>query len=178
MKKAIAALAIFVSAIAVTTPFVASAQGTRFACDTPDGRLSELTLPVQARTFLLRGTIKPVLFRKNERWLPTARISLQSPETRNALAINIIAQSGEATEARVMVQSITDGDEKTSNVGTLALDNIVGFEIRYNQAGESAITIGEQTYTATTPLSDVFNLGLNCSTADFVFENIVWQVVE
>lgn len=178
MNKLTLALATLMSAIAISTPFAASAEGVRFACDTPNGRISQLRLPVEASNFVVSGTIKPVLFRTDERWVPTATISLQNPDTGNSLAINMIAQNGGATNAMITVRSITDGDEKTSNVGTLAIDNVVGFVIVYRQAGQSEIIIDEQSFTANAQLTNTFNLNINCSTADVIFENINWQMSE
>ena len=178
MNKRTLALAPLMPAILFSTSSPASAEGTRFACDTPNGRISEIRFPIQAKAFAVRGTIKPALFRRDDRWLPTAAISLQNPSNGNSLAINMIAQSGEATDASVTVKSIIDGDERTSSVGTLGLDKIVGFEIVYRQDSQSQITIGEQTFTASPQLASAFTLSISCSTADVVFDNIVWQVSE
>ncbi|MEM1053215.1 MAG: hypothetical protein AAGI28_14080, partial [Pseudomonadota bacterium] len=164
-----------VALTALAAPSTASANGVRFACDTPNGRISELTLPVNATRFVISGTIKPVLFRSDEQWLPTATISLQNPETGNLLSINAIAQSGDAANAMVSVRSISGEDDRTSNVGALALNSVIGFAIIYQAEGDSRIIIGEQNFTATSQLTTNFNLTFNCSTADFVFENISWR---
>ena len=125
--------------------------------------------------FVVAGTITPVLFRSDERWLPTATISLINRETGNSLAINVIAQSGNASSALVTVRGVNAGEELVSQVGTLERNSTVGFAIVYRTEGESRVVVGEQAFAASAELADQFDLVLDCSTADFVFSDVTWE---
>jgi len=159
----------------MSLPNAASANTTRFACDTPGGRVSEFRIPAGASQFRVSGTIQPALFRAHERFIPLAIVSLRNSELGNAMIIRAAAEGAEAGSAFVSVSIKTGDDEQRTGVGTLAVDNVVNFEITYVQGGQSRFVIGEQTFTGTADLGSSFDLTISCSTGDFIFDDIYWQ---
>ncbi|MEL6238034.1 MAG: hypothetical protein AAFQ90_05510 [Pseudomonadota bacterium] len=170
IASALAALTLAANASA------ASANTARFACDTAEGRVSEFRVPIKASRFTLSGTIKPALFRGDDKWLPTAVVQLKNRETGNAMIMSLTAPSGEAPGAMVSVQQKTGGETKRSDVGTLAVGNLVNFTIVYNRGAQNRFVIGEQPIVSQGDLGTAFDLSLSCSTGDFVFEELVWTV--
>ena len=154
----------------------AAAAGSRFACDTPAGRISEFRIPVEATRFAVTGTIRAAELRMDEKWLPTAVIALKDRTGANRLSISAVAPKGETNNAMVAVRQVSGDDDKSSEVGTLAVGNTVGFAITYNQNGQSELAIGDQRFTARGNLGAAFDLSISCSTSDFVFENLSWQI--
>ncbi len=158
----------------ISTP--AQANGSRFACDTASGRSSEFTIPLLASEFRMTGTVQPILFRTDADWIPTAVLGLRNPETGNTLSIRLAAPNGEAEGAFVSLAVNNGEGEQRSGVGTLALENTVNFALTYRQAGDSEIVIGEQAFPISSDLGNRFDMSIGCSTGDFVFDRLVWQI--
>lgn len=154
----------------------AQPRTSSFGCDTASGRFSQFAIPIQARRFTISGRIKPVLFRTNEQFLPTAVVRIQNPETGTAMAIRLRAPSAEAEGALTTAELWEGGETETAPIGTLALGKLLTFAIIYEQGGQSRIIVGERTITVGADLGADFDLSISCSTSDFVFDQLTWRV--
>ncbi len=176
MKLAALVPAFSVAVALSLTSTPAEANGSRFACDTATGRSSEFRIPLLASEFRVTGTVQPILFRTDENWVPTAVLGLRNPETGNRVSIRLAAPNGQAEGAFVSLAVDNGEGEQRSGVGTLALENVVNFALTYRQGGPSEITIGDQTFPISSDLGNRFDMSLGCSTGDFVFDQLVWQI--
>lgn len=176
-KPALVAAALFVSA----NPAMAQAQnaqaaGSRFACDTPGGRVSSFTIPVTANAITISGTLRPASFRAHETYLPTATLALTNAAGNSALSMQLVAANSQAPGANLSVRQVLAGDDKTSPVGTLALGSEVDFEVTYNRAGQNSFTIGERSFTGTGDFGSSLRLTVSCSSGDFIFKALKLDV--
>ncbi len=177
MTKSIATtLTLAAIALLAVPPSSAQSRTSSYGCDTASGRFSEFAIPVQASRFTLRGRVKPVLFRSDANYRPTAVIRLQNPQTGTAMAIRLKAVSAEAEGALVTAELWKDGDSETAPIGTLALGKVLDFTVAYAQGGASRIVIGERNIDVAADLGADFDLKLSCSTGDFVFDRLTWEV--
>ena len=176
MKLAAIVPALMAATALYVTSTPASANTTRFACDTAGGRISEFKIPVQASQFRLTGTIQPVVFRDHEDFIPIAAIRLRNPETAHSMTIRLAAANSEAAGANVTYALDNGKGEAIGQVGNLALNYVVSFALVYRQGGQSQIVIGDQVFPVNSDMGSRFDMALGCSTGDFVFDRIGWQV--
>ncbi|MEM9084482.1 MAG: hypothetical protein AAGB23_01000 [Pseudomonadota bacterium] len=188
MKIRMAIAAAWAACVLTTSPTLAQSQAqsqdqsqiqsstSRFACDTASGRFSEFKIPVNAARFTLSGSLTPALFRAHEQTTPNAIVGVQSSQTGEAMYIRASASSASAQGAMVTAELLREGQREAREIGTLAIGNVVGFAIIYVQGGQSRIVVGEQVVNVNADLGASYDLRLNCSTGDFVFDELVWQV--
>ncbi|MEM6827744.1 MAG: hypothetical protein AAF553_07350 [Pseudomonadota bacterium] len=176
MAVAAALAACFSTASPTQAQTEAQSSTSRFACDTASGRFSEFKIPVNAARFTLSGSLSPALFRAHDQATPNAIVGVQSSQTGEAMYIRAAAPNSQSPGAMVTAELLREGQREAREIGTLAIGNVVGFAIIYVQGGQSRIVVGEQVVNVNADLGASYDLRLNCSTGDFVFDELVWQV--
>ena len=176
MAVAAALAACFSTASPTQAQTEAQSSTSRFACDTASGRFSEFKIPVTAARFTLSGSLSPALFRAHDQATPNAIVGVQSSQTGEAMYLRAAAPNSQSPGAMVTAELLREGQREAREIGTLAIGNVVGFAIIYVQGGQSRIVVGEQVVNVNADLGASYDLRLNCSTGDFVFDELVWQV--
>jgi len=163
---------VFFTALIGSAPTYAGPM--RFGCDTATGRFSPVTFPLTTSQLTFTGTIKPVLFRKDPKWLPTAFVRVED-NNKQSITIRLTAENSKAEAADVKVE-IRNGDDKSSAAaGTVPLESVLPFSISYGENDDVAITVDGKKLSVPKRLGDKLTLSLICSTGDFIFEEIEWS---
>lgn len=175
MRKNVAILIskmIFLSALIGSS--TAYAGPMRFGCDTATGRYSPVTIPLTTSQLTVTGTIKPALFRKDSKWLPTAFVRLEDNDN-HSVTVRLVAESSKAAAADATVELRNGDDRSTGAAGTIALDTAMQFSISYGETGDIAIIVDGKKLSVPNQLGEDVTLSLICSTGDFIFDEIAWS---
>ena len=146
----------------------------RFGCDTATGRFSPVTIPLTTSQLTFTGKIKPALFRKDSKWLPTAFVRIEDSD-KQSITIRLTAENSKAEAADATIVVGNGDDRSTAAVGSIPLESTLPFSISYGESEDIAILVNGKKLSIPNRLGDTLTLSLICSTGDFIFEEIEWS---
>ena len=168
-------IGILAALVLCTSQAAAQSGPLRYGCDTATGRFSPVSIPFTTSSFMVQGTITPKLFRADERWLPSAFVRVRG-RNQQSITVALTAENGQADAAQGAI-IVRNGDNRNrANSALVPLNSELPFRIQYTDGGDVTITVGSDSIAVPNRLGSEIELSLICSTGDFVFSNIGWDL--
>lgn len=167
---------LFAVAFILVTPLSAPAFSApiTYGCDTPADHFSAIEQKVGLKSFVIKGSIQPKEFRKGK-YQPLAQIFLQSVDSKQRWAMQVMALEAKAKEAYVVLDMTEDGkDLEPLPIGTVKLGEKLAFDVRVAD-GKLSFRIGDMVGQPELSLGEQADLNIICSTGDFVFSDLEWS---
>ena len=167
--KSLASVALLAASIALPV----QATPITYGCDTPADSFSAIEQKVQTRSFIIKGNIEPIQFRKGK-YAPLAQIYLESSDGQNRFAMKVISQH-KAKAALVSLDITRDGKrDEPFPISMVNLSEKLNFQISVTDGSKINFTIDGLDGSPELSLGDQANMSIICSTGEFIFSDLVW----
>ena len=163
------------SAVIAWLMFAAPAHAAEqdYDCDTGAEHYSELKQALSGSRYEASGTITPRRMYVGDRYMTSARVSLQSADGRNFLSFRLSgsAKAGDKTLMATLFVQI-DGEEKETPLGPVNLIKPLAFSLQVDAKGSARLSLGEWQRDLMMPLGSVAIASATCSTGEFQFDHL------
>jgi hypothetical protein len=146
----------------------ATAAPVDFDCDTNEGSFSEISQVQAGPVYHVRGTLTPVQWREDPRWLPSAQVRIETGGDARGIAIRMVRAHG-AERADFGVQVTGGTSPRTTTLGSAALNQAVPFELSLLASGDAVVTFGGERRVFHLDLGPNAKIHVVCSTGEFLF---------
>jgi hypothetical protein len=148
------------------------AATAKFDCDTAAQRFSEVTLPVAGQHVRVSGAIASQMIRKDDRWAPKLSLYLDNGERQwGGFSVIKLPDQPWAVTLRY------NGTESEPVASLNRLDP-TPFTLDVNAStGTVDLTLGPNRYHASGNSFAAQELTLSCSTGNFLFSQLSWEVL-
>lgn len=164
----------FTALLAASISSPIQATPITYGCDTPADSFSAIEQKVQTKSFLIKGNIQPIQFRKGK-YAPLAQVYLVSADGQNRFAMKVIAEY-KSKSAIVALDITRNGkDDEPFPIGTVNLSEKLNFQISVTDESKINFTIGGLEGSPEVSLGDQANLNIICSTGEFIFSDLEWN---
>lgn len=149
----------------------ATAAPVNYDCDTPAGSFSELSQVQAGPAFHVRGTITPLQWRDHRRWAPLGQVRIETSDRSRSIAVRVIRPRG-AERAEFDIAVDNGSGVVSSELGSLALNEALSFDISLIANGDTVVQIGAERRSYRLDLGRNVQVSAVCSTGEFLFREL------
>jgi hypothetical protein len=163
-------LGLSAASVFVAAPAVAATA--KFECDTGSSRYSIVSLPVAGQHVRVSGAVSSELARQDGDWIPKLSLFVGDPQ-KQAAGFTVAKQPGQQWEV-----ALAYSPEGSAVVATMARLGPTPFILDVNaSAGTLDLTLGQNHHHASGHPFSPQQLTLACSTGEFLFDQLTWDVL-
>lgn len=150
----------------------AYAATAKFDCDTAAKRFSQMSLPVSGQHIRISGSVSASMTRADDQWVPKVSLYVAGVGQQYA-GFSISEQPNQPWDVELRYT----GKESTP-VTTLERFDPIPFTLDVNAStGTVDLTLGSTKYQGSGSAFQAQQLVLSCSTGNFVFDQLSWDVL-